>query len=101
MEENFEEEKEELKYLQEFKTGDFIENTHRLIYRIEITDEFCYLYELDANGDEIKSAKKRKITNEMMDGLIRNKHFSKSKTARRISYGEVESRLEFNRLVPK
>lgn len=83
------------------QTGDFLENAAKVKYSVEVKEDHVILTELDINGEIVKDAKKRKITNELLDGLFRTRHFFKAKNGKRTSYGDLESRLEFNKLVPK
>jgi hypothetical protein len=89
------------KLTDDLNTGDFVENNVRIKYSVERFEDYYLLTELLADGIENSKTKKKKIMIYSMEGLLKNKHFSKAKHGRRISHGEVESRLEFYRNVPK
>ena len=94
-------ETQEFIYLKNLKTGDFLESANTTKYVIEKFDDHFILNELDSLGNPVSGSKKRKFMNHVLDGLIRNKHFGKTTTGRRISHGETERRFEFNKLTPK
>lgn len=92
---------EKLLYAGDLKTGDFVENASRIKYAVTLIDGFVHLDELDAKGEKVLNAKKRRMPLKLMDGLIKTKHFTPVKFARRIHHGEVEANLELNKLLPK
>lgn len=91
----------ELKNINNLQTWDFVENAHGIKFSVEKTDEFILLTELDIHGVVVVDAKRRRFTHLSFDGLLNNRHFSKTSTGRRIYHGEIETTLEFNKLVPK
>lgn len=83
------------------KTGDFLENASKIKYEVERHEGYVILHELDSIGGRIPDAKKKKLGDEVLVGLIKTKHIWQTSTGRRISHGDTERHLEFNRLTPK
>lgn len=92
-----------LKNIATIKTGSYLENAKKVKYVVERDDEkFQFvLTELCANGSINEEEKKRVIPFDLLDGLIRTRHFSVSNCARRISYGELEKIYEFDKRIPR
>lgn len=88
-------------FIKDLKTGDFLENTINIKYRIEIEEESIILIELDLDGTDKKNAKKKRMSKSIVNGLLRTKHLSKTKYPQRISYEDMEQQLELNKLAPK
>ena len=88
-------------YIDKLVTGSFLENAVKTKFRVERFDTHFILIELDNNGKDEVGAKKRKFEHNTLNGLLNNKHFSISTTGRRLMHGELEARLEFNKLSPK
>ena len=90
-----------MKNIQGLDTGSFLENAAKIMFRLEKKEGFFILHQLEADGTDAVGSKKRKLENHLLEGLIKNKHFSISPTGRRITHGECEARFEFNKLTPK
>ena len=94
---------DELRFLKEVIDGCYLENTTKVKYLVKINPEKegFYLLELTDEGFIKEGMKPKYFTQSIMNGLVRNRYFCVSKIARRISYGKMESDLDFNRRLPK
>ena len=93
----------EFKHLIKVVEGCYLENTSKTKYITHRDDEKqeFKLAELLPDGSIKEGAKIRTFPFSIMNGLVRNKYFCTSPIARRISYGQMENDLDFNRCLPK